>query len=329
MQPPFHLTAKMMQLVIQITEQSTQLQLSEQQTFRLRKARRIRSIHSSLAIEQNQLSEEKVTAILNHQRVLGAPKEIREVQNAYEAYELAFTLNPYSIEDFLQTHALMTKDLVKQSGMFRTKDVGVYDEQGQVIHVGARPNYIYPLVKDLFHWAQHSDLPALIKSCVVHFELEMIHPFADGNGRMGRLWQNLILAKWQQIYEWLPIETLIYENQEAYYNYLAKGERENDSTVFIEFMLEMILATIQSLSKANSTSSYSTQIFQELTRAEQDFYQLLRENFNHQDNFSMQDAAQYSEKSASTIRRYLAKLVRIGLLQATGENKNRRYHWLA
>lgn len=322
MQPPFRLTEKMFQLVVQITEQTTRLQLAEQQAFRLRKASRIRSIHSSLAIEQNQLSQEKVTAILEGKRVLGAPKEIREVQNAYEAYERAFTLNPYSIEDFLTAHGLLMKDLVQQVGMFRTQDVGVYDEQGQVIHVGARPNYIYPLVTDLFQWAEQSDLPDLIKSCVVHFEIEMIHPFADGNGRMGRLWQNLILAKWQPIYEWLPIETLIYEHQDSYYEYMAQGEYENDSSAFIEFMLEMILATIQSLHPPISNEKNLS-----LTRSEQHFYQALRANLSRQESFSVQEVLPYSDKSISTIRRYLAKFVQLGLLKASGQNKNRRYLW--
>lgn len=322
MQPPFRLTEKMFQLVVQITEQTTRLQLAEQQTFRLRKASRIRSIYSSLAIEQNQLSQEKVTAILEGKRVLGAPKEIREVQNAYEAYERAFTLNPYSMEDFLTAHGLLMKDLVQQAGMFRTQDVGVYDEQGRVIHVGARPNYIYPLVSDLFQWAEQSDLPDLIKSCVVHFKIEMIHPFADGNGRMGRLWQNLILAKWQPIYEWLPIETLIYEHQDSYYEYMAQGEYENDSSAFIEFMLEMILATIQSLHTPISNEKNLS-----LTRLEQHFYQALRANLSKQESFSVQEVLPYSDKSISTIRRYLAKFVQLGLLKASGQNKNRRYLW--
>lgn len=201
MRPPFSITDKMLKLTVEITQAVTLLELQHQRDLHLRKENRIRSIHSSLAIEQNTLSLEQVTAIIAGKRVLGEPKEIREVQNAYEAYEEVFKFDPYSIENLLAAHRLMTKGLVKESGAFRERDVGVYDGNGTVVHIGARPQFVYGLVDDLFKWAKKTDIPALIKSCVVHFELEMIHPFLDGNGRMGRLWQNLLLAKWQPVFE--------------------------------------------------------------------------------------------------------------------------------
>jgi Fic family protein len=235
----------MLNLIVEITERATRLEVEKERTLRLRKTEnRIQSIHSSLAIEQNTLSLAQVTDVIEGKRVLGPPKEIREVQNAYEAYQRAFKLNPYSIDDFLTTHRLMTQDLVRSPGSFRSGDVGIYDGKGNLVHVGARPQFVPELVQNLFNWTKTCDTPELVKSCVVHFELEIIHPFIDGNGRMGRLWQSLILSKWQQIFEWISIETIIYQHQARYYEMLAAGNKANNSTAFVEFMLEVILAAL-------------------------------------------------------------------------------------
>lgn len=215
----------------------------------MRKDNRIRSIYSSLAIEQNRLTLEQVTAVVNGQRVLGPLQDIREVQNAYEAYERVFALSPYRVEDFLQAHYWLMEGLVKHPGQFRSGDLGVYDSEGHVVHVGARPPFVASLVRELFEWAASSELSPIVVSCIVHFELEMIHPFEDGNGRMGRLWQSLILAQWHPLFEWVPIESVVYEYQQGYYEALTNSNRENDATDFIEYLLQAILESLVFLMK--------------------------------------------------------------------------------
>ena len=244
MQVNFQITEKMLGLVHNIAELLTKYSI-EKRPLLLRKENRIRSIQSSLAIENNSLTLEQVTDIIEGRRVLGPPKDIHEVQNAYEAYERVFSMDPYSVEDFLGAHHLLTHGLVKHPGQFRLSDVGVYDASGRVVHVGARPQFVPRLVAELFSWAKDSDLLDLVKSCLVHFELEIIHPFEDGNGRMGRLWQSLILSRWNPLFEWLPIESVIHAHQQGYYDALAISNKENDATAFVEFMLEVILETLE------------------------------------------------------------------------------------
>ena len=166
------------------------------------------------------------------------------MQNAYDAYDDILTYDPYSVSDFLKAHHLLMQDLVKEAGAFRSKDVGIYNTQGQLVHMGARSQFVEYLIADLFAWAKQDDTPALIKSAVVHYEIEMVHPFSDGNGRMGRLWQSVILSKWNPIFAWLPVETIVYAHQPDYYQMLSQADRENSSTVFVEFMLEVILETL-------------------------------------------------------------------------------------
>jgi Fic family protein len=329
MKPPFSITNKMLNLIVEITQATTRLEIEHERNLHLRKENRIRSIHSSLAIENNSLSLAQVTDIINGKRVLGPPKEIQEVKNVYEAYEIVFKLNPYSIDDLLTAHGLMTKDLVKESGRFRREDVGVYDSYGNVVHIGARPQFVYNLIKDLFHWAKTDDSPALIKSCVVHFELEMIHPFPDGNGRMGRLWQNLILSKWQQVFEWIPIETIVYANQQQYYSMLAICDKENVSTKFIEFMLEVILKTILEYGQGKATDKATDilvdKVVDQLNKQELEFVNKIYLYLKANGGISNSKAVELSGRPAGTTRRYLLKLVELGGLTTVGENKNRKY----
>ena len=162
-----------------------------------------------------------------------------------ELCERVFSMDPYSVEDFLEAHHFLTHGLVKHPGQFRLSDVGVYDASGRVVHVGARPQFVPGLVEELFSWARDSLLLDLVKSCLVHFELEIIHPFEDGNGRMGRLWQSLILSRWNPLFEWLPIESVIHAHQQGYYDALSISNKDNDATVFVEFMLKVILETLE------------------------------------------------------------------------------------
>ena len=244
--PPFEITNQMIDYVAEIAElRSARLvtdALSSNPT--LRRSNRIRTIHGSLAIEQNTLSLEQVTAVLNGKHVLAPPKDIAEVKNAYEIYERLDELDPYSVDDLLTAHGIMTRGLVEESGMFRTRPVGVVDSEGHVLHFGTLPQYVPDLVMELLEWAKTSEIHMLIRSCVFHYELELIHPFADGNGRMGRLWHTLLLSKWNPAFAWLPVESIIYDRQQEYFDALNAPNDTGESTVFIEFMLSAIKASL-------------------------------------------------------------------------------------
>ena len=251
--PPFEITNTIIDSVAEIAELVGRLtstnQLSSNPT--LRRSNRIRTIHGSLAIEQNTLSLEQVTAVLNGKHVLAPPKDIAEVKNAYEIYERLDELDPYSVDDLLTAHGIMTRELVDESGMFRTRPVGVVDQEGRVLHFGTLPQYVPDLVMELLDWVKNSDVHMLIRSCVFHYEFELIHPFADGNGRVGRLWHTLLLSKWNPAFAWLPVESIIHDRQEEYYAAINASNDAGESTVFIEFMLSAIKA---SLIDATSTS---------------------------------------------------------------------------
>lgn len=244
--PPFEITNAMIHDVAEIAElvgklSSTSLLSSNPQ---LRRSNRIRTIHGSLAIEQNTLTLEQVTAVLNGKHILAPPKDIAEVKNAYEIYEHMDKLNPYSVDDLLDAHAVMMRGLIDEAGMFRSRPAGVVDQQGHVLHVGTLPQYVPDLVMELLDWVKDSDIHMLIRSCVFHYELELIHPFADGNGRIGRLWHTLLLSKWNPIFAWLPIESIIKERQRDYYNAINASNVVGESTAFITFMLSAIRASL-------------------------------------------------------------------------------------
>ena len=244
--PPFEITNAMVHEVAEIAELVGKLnstnQLSTNPT--LRRTNRIRTIHGSLAIEQNTLSLEQVTAVLNGKQVLAPPKDIAEVKNAYEIYERLDELDPYSVDDLLTAHGIMTRELVEESGVFRSRPVGVVDQEGRVLHFGTLPQYVPDLVMELLDWAKDSDIHMLIRSCVFHYELELIHPFADGNGRIGRLWHTLLLSKWNPVFAWLPVESMIHAHLKEYYAAINASNAAGDSTVFIEFMLSTIKASL-------------------------------------------------------------------------------------
>ncbi|MDH6367587.1 MULTISPECIES: Fic family protein [unclassified Breznakia] len=329
MKPKFTITNGMLNLIVDITEEITRLEIVQERNLHLRKENRIRSIQSSLAIENNTLTLEQMTDIIAGKRVLGAPKDIKEVQNAYEAYELVFNMDPYLIDDFLKSHKLMTKELIKESGKFRTSDVGVYDHDGNVVHIGTRPQFVYSHIQDLFEWARMDTIPDLIKSCVIHFEIEMIHPFADGNGRMGRLWQNLLLSKWHKVFEWIPVETIVYENQQRYYNVLQVGCKDFDSTEFIEFMLEMIYKTISTfentVTEKMGADILSLDILEQMNEKEIEFFYSIKSYLLKHGSISNTKSSLLSGRPAVTTRRYIHKLIELGVLSPVGENKNRLY----
>ena len=244
--PPFEITNAMIDHVAEIAELVGRLtstnQLSTNPT--LRRTNRIRTIHGSLAIEQNTLTLEQVTAVLNGKQGLAPPTDSAEVKNAYEIYERLDELDPYSVDDLMTAHGIMTRGLVDESGMFRTRPVGVVDQEGHVLHFGTLPQYVPDLVMELLDWVKSSDVHMLIRSCVFHYEFELIHPFADGNGRVGRLWHTLLLSKWNPAFAWLPVESIIHDRQEEYYAAINASNDAGESTVFIEFMLSAIKASL-------------------------------------------------------------------------------------
>ena len=244
--PPFEITNAMIDYVAEIAELVGKLTSTNQLSVNptLRRTNRIRTIHGSLAIEQNTLSLEQVTAVLNGKQVLAPPKDIAEVKNAYEIYERLDNLDPYSVDDLLLAHGIMTRELVEESGAFRSRPVGVVDQSGTILHFGTLPQYVPNLVMELLDWTKKSEIHMLIRSCVFHYELELIHPFADGNGRIGRLWHTLLLSKWNPAFAWLPVESMIHARQPEYYAAINTSNDAGESTVFIEFMLSAIKASL-------------------------------------------------------------------------------------
>lgn len=245
-QPPFHMTDKITNLTAAICELLGQIKILSRGNLapHLRKENRIRTIHSSLSIEHNSLSLEQVTAIIDGRRILGNPVEIREVKNAYTAYEMMLTLDPYSVDDLLKAHEAMMNELISENGRFRSGGVGVFN--GKVlVHMAPPANMVPGQIQDLFTWYKTAEIHPLIRSSIFHYEFEFIHPFADGNGRMGRMWHSLLLGRWNEIFYWLPVEDLIRLRQDEYYNALGKSDTDADSCAFVEFLLQVIMDTLQ------------------------------------------------------------------------------------
>lgn len=318
--PPFEITNQIIDYVAEIAELVGRLtstnQLSANPT--LRRSNRIRTIHGSLAIEQNTLSLEQVTAVLNGKHVLAPPKDIAEVKNAYEVYERLNELNPYSVEDLLTAHRIMTRGLVDEAGMFRTRPVGIVDNEGHILHFGTLPQYVPDLVMELLDWVEKSDVNILIRSCVFHYELELIHPFADGNGRIGRLWHTLLLSKWNPVFAWLPVESIIHDRQQEYYKAINASNEAGESTVFIEFMLSAIKA---SLIEAIRTSD---EMSDEKTDKATLRWNKIEAYLKSHDYIMNADVRKLCGVSAATANRILAALVAKNQL----EKYRMRGHWV-
>lgn len=263
--PPYDITDEMLELTSEIMESLGQLSgVNDLEKLpRLRRVSRIKSIHSSLAIENNTLTIEQVTDIIKGKRVLGPQEDIIAVKNAFNAYNVLETINPYDIKDLLKTHGIMMNGLVSEAGSLRTTQVGVYNEKGEVIHIAPSHEMVPELMSDLFAWTKNSKTQMLIKSSVFHYEFEFIHPFRDGNGRMGRLWQTALLASWKPIFEWIPIESIIKDNQEKYYEAIRFSTSEGKSNRFIVFMLSAINAALKDI--ANDTKRHYNHINKQIT----------------------------------------------------------------
>ena len=317
--PPFKITNEILAAIIEIAELIGQVSATQGLSANptLRRTNRIRTIYSSLAIEQNTLSLEQVTAVLNGKRVLAPPKDIAEVKNAYEIYEMMDMLDPYSVDDLLNAHGIMTKGLVEESECFRSRPVGVVDKQGNVLHLGTLPDYVPGLVVDLLDWVKNSDIHMLIKSCVFHYEFELIHPFADGNGRMGRLWHTLMLTKWKPLFAWLPVESIIHDRQVEYYKAINQSNCDGESTVFITFMLSAIKeALTEAVETVGMTENMST--------TELRWYKIER-FLQKNETITNADVRQLFAVSAATANRILAKLTDEGKLKKVRLGKSWGY----
>ncbi len=258
--PPFELTNKIVKYVSRIAELSERLVIRNDliSNPRLRKNNRIKTIHASLAIENNSLTIEQVTDVIDGNRILGPEKDIIEVKNAFDTYEKISEFDFSSVDDFLLAHKYLLRDLGIANGCYRSSGVGVY-KGNKVVHMAPPANMVPKLVNDLFLWIKNDqETHDLIKSCVFHYEVEFIHPFADGNGRMGRLWQTVILHSWKNIFGYIPIETLVREKQEECYDVLGYCDKEGSSTKFIEYMLSNILEALNEIDKNEQVTAQVT-----------------------------------------------------------------------
>ena len=317
---PFQITTKILNLVGEISELVGRISISSQLSHspQLRRSNRIRTIYSSLAIEQNSLSLDQVTAVIAGKRVLAPQREIAEVVNAYEIYEQIDHLNPYSVTDLLMAHGVMMRGLKEDAGEFRTRPVGVVDSDGNVLHVGTLPAYVPQLVTELLEWAENDETNFLIKSCVFHYEFELIHPFSDGNGRIGRLWHTLLLSKWHPMFAWLPVESIVHDRQDAYYRAINKSNLNADSTAFIEFMLDAIKTALTEVS--DTAFSVSSKAEQMVSRE-----QVIMDLLNEKGEISNSDVRELFSVSPATANRILNSMISKNLIMRFRRGKSWAY----
>lgn len=245
-EPPITVDNEMVDLVAQASYELGRAvaTVDASRSVRLRRENRIRTVHSSLAIEQNTLTLGQVSAILDGKRVLGDPREIREVHNAFAAYDLLTSIDPFSVDDLLRAHELMMAGLMPEAGRFRSAGVGVFNGD-RLIHMAPPVRLVPGQIASLFAWYVASSLHPLIKSAVFHYEFEFIHPFQDGNGRMGRMWHTALLGAWNPVFFWLPVEELIQKNQQGYYDALSAADTQADSSGFVRFMLRLFVEALK------------------------------------------------------------------------------------
>jgi len=255
LKPPYTITDTILILITSISEKIGEINANHlyKPTTELRKKNRIKTIHSSLEIEGNTLTEDQITALLENKRIVAPAKDILEVQNAIEVYKDLKRFNPNKIKDLELAHAVLMNELVAHAGKFRTTNVGIV-KGSKVEHLAPGGTMVKGLMNDLFSYLKNDKELILIKSCVFHYEFEFIHPFTDGNGRMGRLWQTLILMQQYPVFEYLPVESLIRENQKDYYNTLSESDKKGHSTPFIEFMLGILLESLKQVLQSQNTN---------------------------------------------------------------------------
>ena len=317
MKPPYQITNKILKLVVSISEKLGEINAIHlyKPPTELRKKNRIKTIQSSLEIEGNTLTEEQITALLENKRILAPKKDIVEVQNAIKVYDVIHTLNHDKLKDLEKAHGILMKELIDTAGKLRTKNVGIV-KGSKVEHIAPSGNMVKGLMNDLFTYLKEDEDVILIKSCVFHYEFEFIHPFIDGNGRMGRLWQTLILMQEYPVFEYLPIESLIKENQAEYYNVLSQSDELGSSTPFIEFMLGIILQSLENLLKTQNrtlTTETRIELYKDIIGANE---------------FSRKDYLQnFKEISQATASRDLKWAVEQNILTKIGDKRLTKYQY--
>jgi len=317
-QPPFTITTEIIDLISAVSEQVGFVQRDFLDASpQLRKANRIKTITGTLQIEGSTLTEEQVSAVLDGKPVMASARELAEVQGAIAAYDRLNELNPYTLNDLLEAHRLMMGDVLKGAGSFRSKAVGVYKGK-DVVHVAPPAHKISGLMAELLAWAKQSDAHPLIVSSVFHYEFEFIHPFIDGNGRMGRLWQTLMLAQWKPLFADMPLESVIKVKQQEYYQALGSADAAADSTVFITFMLKSILQTLEN---ALASASQNAPVNIEGMKTPDAIIALVQAD----NAITRQQMAEQIGKDIRTIARAIKKLQDEGKLQRVGSDK--AGHW--
>ena len=315
--PPFTITPKILNLVSLISENIGKLEVLAPTSItpRLRKENKIKTITGTLAIEGNTLGIEKVTAILEGKRVMGSVREIAEVNGAIKVYDYLPDFDYTNIDDLLKAHTMLMEEILKNAGTYRTKNVGVGSEDG-VVHVAPPHNQVANLMQQLFSWLKQSDIHPLIKSSIFHYEFEFIHPFIDGNGRIGRLWQSLILYEWKAIFSAIPIESVVKETQQDYYDALENSGNMGESTPFIEFMLEAILKACENEINNQNNVPLSVPKNVPLKRLEKIF-----DLINDDNNITIDQLADICKVSDKTVKRDISKLKEQSLLVREGSLK--------
>ncbi len=314
MTPPYQITPEILKLITSISEKIGQINAKflDKPSPKLRKENRIKTIHSSLSIEGNTLTEEQITALIENKRIIGPEKDVNEVLNAIKLYNQLQAFNPNSVKSFLSAHEILMKGLVSDNGKFRKKGVGIM-AGNKIAHMAPPAENVPHLMSDLFAYIKTSQEITLIKSCVFHYEMEFIHPFIDGNGRMGRLWQTLILMNEYPVFEFIPFENIIHKTQDEYYHALSKSDKSGNSTPFIEYMLNVINDSLYNMldfkSRIMSTGDRLT-YFSEICESE----------FSRKEYMSV-----FKDISSATASRDLRQGVELGLFEKEGDKTKTIY----
>ena len=317
--PPFNISAEAINRIAEISALLERLNvaLEGEHDLKLRKANRIKTIHSSLAIEGNTLSEDEVRDIINGKQVVAPIRQIQEVKNAIRVYDLYSRLNPFSEKDLLKAHSIMMEALTDDAGRYRIGGVGVFGESG-LVHLAPPPQRVPELMADLFAWLKKSKDHLLIRSCVFHYEFEFIHPFSDGNGRTGRLWQSLILGRLNPLFEHLPVENMVYANQQEYYNAIAASTSEGQSGPFIDFMLNEILKTLQKNIKEEVPNKVPDKVPNKVpNKSELSILRLLADN----PRLTRIELAEKVGISENGVKKIIANMKAAGWIERMGSNK--------
>lgn len=312
--PPYDITPTILKRINSIAEKIGEVNATylSRQSPQLRKQNRIKTIQSSLQIEGNTLTVEQITALIENKRVIGPEKDVLEVLNAIRVYNELNRYTYHSEKDFLQAHAILMSGLISDAGKYRNQGVGIV--KGNDIEHLAPPYQNVPyLMKDLFEYLKDEDELTLIKSCVFHYEMELIHPFIDGNGRMGRLWQTVILKNDYPIFEYLPFETLISATQDEYYKALSLSDKSGKSTLFIEYMLGVMDRSLAEL------LNYNNRIFRDIDRLEYFLNKGFKE-FTRKDYMSV-----FKDISSATASRDLKKGIELHLFIRSGQLNKTKY----